>query len=639
MKKIGILSLLIFFIIFLSSCNNEDQKRDKKYYQTALVQTGNIQNTNSYIGYTDSFHSIALAPKVGWKIISITKNVWDVVKVWEIIATLDSLEAKTWYASSQDVIKNLEDLKYSTSQMFDSQILVMQEKIKQAQTGIEISNISVKWTETWVWETKETLESQLKTLDKQIESAQTQIESSLLQLENTKNILSQKETDIYSNSKSAINNADILASNIIDFLDNIFWITPANKYKNENFDIYLSARDISLRNKTEKWFNDFMIEFQKIKQFPSETNLEREKKLDIYHEIFSNNLRELLKNSYSALENSVESTSLNQNMLSEYKSKITNFQTQNEQIILSVSGNYFLGLKWSLDSIKNFEKEKKSTLDMLQKQIELAEKQKETLENSKIQIQSAGNTQITDISTKNEISKKQKELSENILRESLAAIESLKKQKDTSLAEIEAQIWQVKSGKNEASVMIENGKITSLIDGIVTKKIGEVGSIIGAGMPILMVSNDQNLKIEISIPQDILEFIKTWDEVKIKIEWVSDMISWNIHNIFPSKDLITKKTSVEIRLPEDKNITIGSYSKVYLSTEKNQSETIIIPNNAIVSKYMIPQVFVLEDNIAKLVHIKILSQNDYFSQIEWLQPWQIIITDGKENVFDGEMLK
>jgi PBP1b-binding outer membrane lipoprotein LpoB len=65
MKKIGILSLLIFFIIFLSSCNNEDQKINKKYYQTTLVQTGNIQNTKSYIGYTDSFHSIALAAKVG----------------------------------------------------------------------------------------------------------------------------------------------------------------------------------------------------------------------------------------------------------------------------------------------------------------------------------------------------------------------------------------------------------------------------------------------------------------------------------------------------------------------------------------------------------------------------------------------
>lgn len=637
MKKIGI--FIVFFIFILSSCSNELWQENKKYYQTSLVQTGNTQNEQTYIGYTDSFHSIALAPKVGWKIISITKNIWDTVKVWEIIATLDSLEAKTWYASSQDIIKNLEKLKTSTSDMFESQILVMQEKIKQAQTGIEIAQIWAKGNEIGVWETKETLQNQLKTLDTQIESAQTQIESSILQLENTQTLLSQKETDIYSNSKSALQNADILASNIIDFLDILFWVSWENEDKNDDFEIYLSAKNTAIKYEIEWLLWDTINDISKIRALPTTDHNQIQTTLEAYHTLFTNNIRELLKKTYSSLENSIESTSFTQAMLNDYKGKVTQFQTQNEQVILSVSGNYFLGLKWSLDSIKNFEKEKKSTLDMLQKQIELAEKQKETLENSKIQIQSAGNTQIIDISTKNEISKKQKELSENILRESLAAIESLKKQKDASLAEIDAQIWQVKSGKNEASVMIENGKITSLIDGIVTKKIGEVGSIIAAGMPILMVSNDQNLKIEISIPQDVLPFIKIWDEVKIEIEWVSDMISWNIHNIFPSKDLITKKTSVEIRLPEDKNITIGSYSKVYLSTEKTQSEAIVIPNNAIVSKYMVPQVFVLEDGIARLVHIKILSQNDYFSQIEWLQAWQIIITDGKENIFDGETLK
>lgn len=637
MKKIGI--FILFFIFLLSSCSNEPIEENKKYYQTSLVQTWNTQTQQSYIGYTDSFHSIALAPKVGWKIISITKNVWDRVKVWEIIATLDSLEAKTWYASSQDIIKNLERLKVSTSEMFNSQILVMQEKIKQAQTGIEIAQIGAKGNETSVWETKETLQNQLKTLDTQIESAQTQIESSILQLENTQMLLSQKESDIYSNSQSAITSAEILASNTIDFLDALFWVTPKNQYKNDDFDIYLGAKNTSARNLAEAELNTFINSLERIKKLPGENNAEIQKKWEAYLDLFSNNLRQLLKESFQVLEDTIESTSLDQNMLSEYKSKITNFQTQNEQVIMTVSGNYFLGLKWSLDSMKNFEKEKKSSLDMLQKQIELAEKQKETLENSKIQIQSAGNTQMTDISTKNEISKKQKELSENILRESLAAIASLKKQKEASLAEIDAQIWQVKSGKNEASVMIENGKITSLIDGVVTKKMIEVGSIIWAGMPILMISNESSIKIEISIPQDILEFIQIWDEVKVEIEWISDMISWNIDNIFPSKDLITKKTTLEIKLPENKNIKIWSYSKVYLSTEKTQSNRIVIPNNAIVSKYMIPQVFVLEDGIARLVHIKILTQNNHFSEIEWLQEWQIIITDGKENIFDGEILK
>ncbi len=637
MKKTGL--IILFFIFLLSSCSNQEEKENKKYYQTTLVQTGIIQNSQSYVGYTDSFHSIALAAKVGWKITSITKEVWESVKAWEIIATLDSLEAKTGYSSSQDIINNLENLKNSTNQMFESQILMMQEKIKQAQTGIEIADIGAKGIETWVWETKETLQNQLKTLDNQIESAQTQIESTILQLENTKNILSQKESDIYTNSKSAITNADILAHNIIDFLDSLLWVSPVNQYKNDAFDIYLGAKNSSSRNLAEAWLSNVMNIFEDIEKLPGDNNTDREKKLEKYHTLFSHDIRELLKNSSQVLENTIESTSFNQDTINEYKSKITNFQTQNEQIILSVSGNYFLGLKWSLDSIKNFEKEKKSSLDMLEKQIELAKKQKETLESSKMQILTSWNTQITDISTKNEISKKQKELSENVLKEARAWLESLKKQKEAAIAEIDTQIWQVKSWKNDASVMIENGKITSLIDGVVTKKMTEVGSIIWPGMPILMISNDNNIKIEISLPQDVLEFIQIWDEVQVEIEWISQLVSWTVHNIFPSKDLITKKTTLEIKLPENKNIKIWSYSKVYLSSEKNTSDGIIIPNSAIVSKYMIPQVFILENGVTKLTHIKILKQNDSFSQVEWLDVWQSIITEWKENISDGEILQ
>jgi hypothetical protein len=106
--------------------------------------------------------------------------------------------------------------------MFDSQILVMEEKIKQAQIGIEIAVIGSKGNEIGVNDTKNINQNQLKTIDSQIQTAQTNIENALLQLENTNNLLIQKENEIYSNSKSSITNANILASNIIDFLDSIF---------------------------------------------------------------------------------------------------------------------------------------------------------------------------------------------------------------------------------------------------------------------------------------------------------------------------------------------------------------------------------------------------------------------------------
>lgn len=636
MKKI--LIPIIFSSLLLASCSDEVIETPKKYYQTTQVQTGNIINTTSYIGYTDSFHSIALAPKVGWKIISITKNIWDYVKSGEVIATLDWKEAKTWYASSNEIIKNLESLKISTSQMFDSQILVMEEKMKQAQTGIEIAIIGSQWNEAGVADTKNITQNQLKTIDSQIQTAQTGIETALLQLENTKNSLSQKESEIYSNSKSSITNANILASNIIDFLDTIFWVTQANKHKNNDFNIYLWAKSITWTNEIEQNLKKFITDFENIQQLSWENQQQIKEILEKYISVFTNDARQLLKNAYIVFENTIESTYLSQNIIQEYKSQISEFQTQNEAVILSVSGNYFLWLKWSLDTIKNFEKEKKSSLDMLEKQIELAKKQKETLENSKSQISSAWDAQMTDISTKNEIAKKQKELAENALQEAKAWLEALKNQKHTSLAQIDIQIWQVQSGKNEAWVMIENGKVTSLIDWIVTQKVAEVGSIIWAGMPILMISNDTNIKIEVWVPDNMLEFIRIWDEVKAEIEWISNLVSGSISNIFPSKDTITKKTTVEIKLEPNSNIKIGSYSKIFFYTSQEDQNSIIIPNNAIVSKYMLPQVFILENWEARLTHIKIIQQDDTFSQVEWLSAGQIIITDGKENIFDNEKL-
>jgi hypothetical protein len=37
-------------------------------------------------------------------------------------------------------------------------------------------------------------------------------------------------------------------------------------------------------------------------------------------------------------------------------------------------------------------------------------------------------------------------------------------------------------------------------------------------MPILMVSNDKNIKIEIQIPEDILKKVKLLDKVKVEID-------------------------------------------------------------------------------------------------------------------------
>lgn len=623
MKKL--LILIILSPLLLASCSEEKKEITKKYYKTQTVQTGSVLVSDNFVWYTDSFHTISLAPKVGGKIVSINKNVWDKVKVWEIVATLDSTEAKTWYSSSLDIISSLESLKKSTSEMFENQIQVMQEKISQANTAIEMADISIDWANSWAKDTQTTIESSLKTIDTQIENLETQIE-------NTTNTLNNKENDIYNNSKNAISNANIFASNLIDFLDNLFWVTDWNKYKNDAFEIYLWAKNSSLTNQIDDDILSLINKLKQAKSLPTDSKDDLKWTLEFYNWLFWNDIRNILKNTYTILENSVESESFPISTISNYKSQTTSFQNQNEQIILSVSGNYFLWIKWSLDSINSFQKEKKTTLDMLEKQLQ-------TLKQSKVQASSAGSWQMTDMNTKTQIAKKQKEIAIKSLNEALAWLEALKKQKQASLSEIDAQIAQVKSGKNESGVMIENGKVISLTDWVITKKLSEVWNIINAWMPILMVSNDENIKIEVWVSDEIIEKLNIWQEVKVEVSWVSKIISGTISNIFPSKDTITKKTTIEIKI-NNPEVKIWSYSKVYFDIPKDENENnIIIPNSAIISKYMIPQVFVLENSIAKLRNIEIQKQNDNFSQVTWLNVWEIIITDGKENIYDGEILK
>ncbi|MDD4151555.1 MAG: hypothetical protein PHR68_02995, partial [Candidatus Gracilibacteria bacterium] len=81
----------------------------------------------------------------------------------------------------------------------------------------------------------------------------------------------------------------------------------------------------------------------------------------------------------------------------------------------------------------------------------------------------------------------------------------------------------------------------------------------------------------------------------------------------------------------------------------------IIPNKAILSDMLVAGVYKIEEQaekcigdtkcvsskmkIAKFTNIKIIKQNDNFSLIEGLNIGDEIITDGKENISDGEILE
>ncbi|MDD3145037.1 MAG: efflux RND transporter periplasmic adaptor subunit [Candidatus Gracilibacteria bacterium] len=614
MKK---LFIILSFSLFLFSCGTEQEVQiQKKYFQTGSVFSGSVDNFNTYVGYLEGENSTNLSTKLGGRVDGLYVKEGDYVNAGDLLLTLDSMEAKVGYNTSDSAILGLQDLKNSTIAMYDEQIKAMEEKQNQAMigkngviTGLEdVKNIS----------------------NTNLDTALTGLETAKLNLENTKIIFDTKEKNIYNNSKNAIVSSVILDTSIINFVDEILGVTSANENKNNSYEIYLSAKNPSKYVESKK---QFFITYELYKSYKKLYDEEIENKdpsnevllktLNLGEEL-AESMKLLLSNTYDVLDYTVENISLSKETLDGYKNTISTFGTNVESSLMTVSGDYFLGIKGSKQSLGDFYDQKKLQLDLLEKQVQLAQR---TYDQSK-----AGNdAKINETKTQNQVADSQ-------IKEIILGIESLKKQKETSINEIDLKINEANGQKNSSAVMINSGEIRSPISGVIVSKNVELGQVIGGGMPVFVMADAKNMKLDILVEDSVLQNIALGQDILLDVEGYEKQVKAKISMIYPSKDLITKKTKVEISFKNTFNLKIGTYTKVFLSNISD-FDSLLIPNSAIVSKYMIPGVYILgDDGVLTFKKIEIIKSNDKFSNITGLKSGDIIITEGKDNFYDGEKI-
>ncbi len=615
MKKIYLSGFLLSFLLI--SCWTEVEPKEMIYYSTWTVFSWSINLSDSYVWYIKWDQMVNLATKVWWRVTNVYVKAWDFVNKWDLLLTLDSYEAKTWYSTAWTIINTLISMRNDTEAMFDDQIKSMEAKVEQ----VKLWNI---WLENGLKDT-------INITNSQLETARVWVETAKVNLDHTKAVLETKERHVYDNSKDAIVTAVILDTNIMNFVDTLLWITVDNKDKNDSFEDYLWAKNTWLYTDAKAKFYEILIQYNNYKEFydtridwktPSYDDIN---KWLVDWESLAENLKTLLSITYDILDASIANVNFPQTTIDNYKNQISTFWNNIEASLITVSWDYFLGLKWSRQSIDDFNRESKMQLDLLAKQYELAQKTYD-------QYEAMSKWQVNEVTTKSDVTWKQ-------LDEILAWLNSLKKQKQSKLREIDAKIDEARGQQNSAWVMINNWKIVSPITWVVTSKMVKVWQVVGWWMPLMTVSNIYNLEVDVNISEEQANNLSIWDNVILEIEWVDKQMIWKISNINLSKDLITKKVGVKISvINEDNQIQIWSFTKVIFQNSTKSNWT-LISNDAIISEFMIPWVYVTVDNKVVFKNIDIIKQNDSFSEVKWLNIWEIIITKWKENIYDGEFLK
>ncbi|MGP8246398.1 MAG: efflux RND transporter periplasmic adaptor subunit [Bryobacteraceae bacterium] len=162
-------------------------------------------------------------------------------------------------------------------------------------------------------------------------------------------------------------------------------------------------------------------------------------------------------------------------------------------------------------------------------------------------------------------------------------------QLDSKRAEVQQEI-------RGARIMRDYTRISAPFSGVVTAKSVEPGNLAAPGAPLLTVERDGVYRLEASVDESKLPFVKTGQTVEVALESLDRRLSAHVSEIVPAVEAASRAYIVKIDLPAMANLRSGMFGRAFfpIGTRK----VLTIPPQAMVEHGQLQSVFVMDGGFA-----------------------------------------
>jgi RND family efflux transporter MFP subunit len=192
-----------------------------------------------------------------------------------------------------------------------------------------------------------------------------------------------------------------------------------------------------------------------------------------------------------------------------------------------------------------------------------------------------------------------------------------------------------------AKRQLSDTKVKSPINGVITTRNVEVGSFLNPGTPIAYIVDVSSLRIKLNVPEHDVFMLRVGDDVDITTDvYPNTTFKGRIKNISPKADEAhTYPVEVSLANSQATPLKAGMFARCYFNTVK-RGETIVIPRAALVGSARTPQVYVIENEVAKLRSITLgEGAGDRLEVLSGLNEGDTIVTNGQINLQDNAQVK
>lgn len=646
-----------------------------KFVQTQTIKLAPFSKESKLIGQIQLRAQTPVSPLVSGTLKTINVEVWQKVSEGDVIATIDLWSSilgttlNTANTSLEHANQNYEYAKTSSNADLQSALTQLQtaqtnhdntyastdEQLKTAQ--IQLSNIKTQADQTNV-----SLSESIKSAKITVDLAQKLADNAQLSLDNfnanSKETLSgalAKQNDLYSSAHVSLKSLCNTIKNSLTQIDVLFWITNSNKEQSDSYQVYLGAKDSSIRNDIETGFNDAFNSYNNLNTETQALNSYSQTDTAITDMInILNKVVALTQKSTDYLNESVTSSNFTQTQLTALQTTISSLQNTFQTQLASI-----VSLQNSITDTNNSLSSTRTNLDTGKASLETALQITQTqLTSAKQTLVSAQAGNLTSMDTLNwNVS-----LSQSQLQSTITAIKTSRDQVDNTLkaakenynsvqAKLASQLVtsknQVDSSKGQADIaktQYQNWFIKAPFSWVILQKNAEVWQAVNSGTPIVTIWNTNESIIKLNVNASITPNIRLWDTVNIE-SW-SWSFTWTISLISPSLNSQTQLTDIEVSFPNENMTKFGmrlwDYINVYITNKAVSSKSILVPFQAVIAgdqgNFM---VFTVDKkNIAHLTSVKLWDKNSTMVEItDGLKENDKVVIVGTLNINDWDMVK
>ncbi|WP_395742834.1 efflux RND transporter periplasmic adaptor subunit [Prosthecobacter sp.] len=199
----------------------------------------------------------------------------------------------------------------------------------------------------------------------------------------------------------------------------------------------------------------------------------------------------------------------------------------------------------------------------------------------------------------------------------------------------EARVKVTTAGLAEAETMAGYARVTAPFDGVITRKLADVGDLAMPGKPLLEIEAPTSLRFEADLPEAMLDRVSMGARMQVRIAALPQPLEAMVSEIAPVADPVSRTFLVKLDLPAADGLRTGQFGRVAVPVA--ETKLLVVPAASVIHRGQMELLFVAKDGHALLRLVKTgKALSDGTEILSGLEEGEQVVINGTAKLTDGQ---